>query len=80
MEQKYITLFLLIMKKVKFWEQHKCDPQMNNPRGLKALVHINYNHMAKSNQHISTQIESIREIIKKKYIKKSYWFGKINGE
>ncbi len=56
MEQKYITLFLLIMKKVKFWEQHKCDPQMNNPRGLKALVHINYNHMAKSNQHISTQI------------------------
>ncbi len=46
MEQKYITLILLKMKKVTFRvfgqfryisgvrEQHKCDLQMNNTRGL----------------------------------------------
>ncbi len=43
MEQKYITLILLKIKKVTFWvfsifltihKQHKCDPQMNNTRGL----------------------------------------------
>ncbi len=45
MKQKYITLILLKMKKLHFRslvsfdrEQHKCDPQMNNTRGLKATA------------------------------------------
>ncbi len=42
MEQKYITLILLKIKKLHFGcsvsfdrEQHKCDPQTNNTRGLR---------------------------------------------
>lgn len=37
MEQKYITLILL---KSFDREQHKCDPQMNNTRGLKHLSNV----------------------------------------